>query len=260
MKTLRNIYRAWLGIEWMLSLIIIYPIYGFLLLIKKARNFCHMVNVFYWSRMIFALCLIPIKTIRSKKIKRKQAYIICSNHSSYLDIPMIFQTFRRNFTIIGKAELNKIPFFGFMFKTLYIAVDRKNRESRFKSFKASLQAINDGMSVVFFPEGTIGKEYSPELLPFQDGAFRVAIQKKTPIIPVTLPHNWIVLHDAGQKRGLRWKKLTAVYHDPIDTSDLTLDDVDDLKEKVRNIIQTEMYKWNPDWTPKTKSSEQITNS
>ncbi len=245
MRYLKLLYLIIFGILWMMWLVIIYPIYGILLLIKPTHRFCHYVNVYYWSTLIFIGGLLPWSRVGYRKnVKKGQPYIVCANHSSYLDIPLMFRTFRRNFTIIGKAELNKVPFFGFMFKTLYIAVDRSSRESRFNSFKRSLQAIDSGKSVVFFPEGTIPKKVGYEMIRFQEGAFRLAIQKKVPILPVTLPYNWIIMHDNGSKTGMRWHRMLAVYHEPIETKDLTLDDLDDLKQKVFDIISTELKKRN----------------
>lgn len=235
---------GWFWFEWMLWLFLMYPLYLIFLLIKPLQNGAHYLNVFVWSKLIFWFGFLPVYRINYRKhVKRKQNYVVCANHSSYTDIPLIFYTFPKNFTIIGKAELNKIPLFGYMFKTIYIAVDRQSRMSKVKSYKASLSAL-DKKSVVFFPEGTIGDEITYNLMDFQEGAFRLAIQKKTPILPVTMPNNWLILHDKGTKTGMRWKKVPVVFHEPIETKDMTLDDVDDLKNKVHNIIQTELNKWN----------------
>lgn len=244
MSIIRKIYMGWFWFEWMLWLFLMFPIYFILLMIKPLKIGGHYLNVYVWSKLIFWFGFIPVYRINYREnVKKRQNYVVCANHSSYIDIPLIFYTYRKNFTIIGKAELNKIPLFGYMFKNIYIAVDRQSRASKIKSYKESLQAI-EKKSVVFFPEGTIGDEITYNLLEFQEGAFRLAIQKKTPILPVTMPNNWVILHDKGTKTGMRWKKAPVIFHEPIETKDMTLDDVDSLKDQVRNTIQAELDKWN----------------
>jgi 1-acyl-sn-glycerol-3-phosphate acyltransferase len=73
---------------------------------------------------------------------------------------------------------------------------------------------------------------------FKDGAFRAAIEKQIPIVPVTIPYNWIIL--PADQFLLRWHPLKVIFHEPIETTGLTLQDVDALKEKVFRIIDEEL--------------------
>jgi 1-acyl-sn-glycerol-3-phosphate acyltransferase len=108
--------------------------------------------------------------------------------------------------------------------------------------KQSLQAIEDGKSLVIYPEGGISAPRPPEMSRFKDGAFRAAIEKQIPLVPVTIPHNWIILPDP--ENVLRWGTIKVIFHKPIETKGLTLADVDNLKEEVYNIIDKELKKQN----------------
>ena len=73
---------------------------------------------------------------------------------------------------------------------------------------------------------------------FKDGAFRVAIEKQIPIVPVTIPYNWIILPDENLLPKL--KKLKVVFHRPINTIGMTLEDIDKLKQQTYNTIDAEL--------------------
>lgn len=94
-----------------------------------------------------------------------------------------------------------------------------------------------------FPEGGTEKE-RPKIEWFKDGASRVAIAKQIPIVPVTIPYNWIIL---PKHCGLMVYRRTsiAIYHQPIVTEGLTLDDLGPLKEQVTEIIRSELLKYHP---------------
>ncbi|MBK8290815.1 MAG: 1-acyl-sn-glycerol-3-phosphate acyltransferase [Flammeovirgaceae bacterium] len=126
-----------------------------------------------------------------------------------------------------------------MYSKLHITVDRSKLKSRMNTILKSLQAIDDGKSLVIFPEGGIISKNPPQMAPFKDGAFRAAIQKQIPVVPVTLPNNWIILPDREPMhlhRGL----IHVIFHEPIETTGYTLDHVEQLKNKVFEIIATEL--------------------
>lgn len=77
------------------------------------------------------------------------------------------------------------------------------------------------------------------MTPFKDGAFRAAIQKQIPIVPVSLPNNWIILPDKQPMR-LHRGLIHVIFHEPIETIGYTLDQLEDLKTKVFNVIATEL--------------------
>ena len=91
------------------------------------------------------------------------------------------------------------------------------------------------------PEGTISRD-SPKLRPFKNGAFKLAIEKQVPIVPITFLNNWKLLQDRPLLQGLSRPGLACiVVHKPIETKGLTLEDLLTLKAQVENIIEKTLH-------------------
>jgi 1-acyl-sn-glycerol-3-phosphate acyltransferase len=193
----------------------------------------------WWARLMFAFIFVPFKVESRGRLDPEKQYVFCPNHFSYLDIPTVGLG-AHNAIFVGKSEMAKVPLFGFMYKKLHITVDRSKLKSRYALLEKSLTAIDQGKSLVIFPEGGIVTEKEPRMGQFKDGPFRVAIQKQIPIVPVTIPYNWIIL--PPDEFLLRWHPLKVIFHEPVETASYTVKDVDILKEKVHRVIEDELKK------------------
>lgn len=169
--------------------------------------------------------------------------VFCSNHTSYLDIIASFYLIPGYFSIVGKSSLGKIPLFGYFYSKLYILVDRADRRSKFMSMKACNKVLQEGRSLVIYPEGTIPDNNMPYMIEFKPGPFRIAIENQVPIIPFTFVNNWKILPDDGRYGG-RWMPMKVVFHKPISTIGLTLDDIEWLKKETFQVIQNTLNKYN----------------
>jgi 1-acyl-sn-glycerol-3-phosphate acyltransferase len=134
-----------------------------------------------------------------------------------------------------------VPLFGYMYSRLHITVNRGSVKSKGHAVKRSIQAINEGKSLVIFPEGGIYSKNPPSLTPFKDGAFRAAIEKQIPLVPVTLPTNWLILPDQ-QEMLLTRGVIKVIFHKPIDTTGMKAEHVNSLKEQVFLVIDNELKK------------------
>lgn len=220
---------------------ILFLIFFILLLIPIFfRSQFRLIGVFnrWWAHLLFTLAFIPYKVNHRSKLDPKKQYIFCPNHFSYLDIPAMGLT-PINSIFVGKNDMENIPLFGFMYRKLHITVDRGKLKSRMKTILRSLEALDHGKSLIIFPEGGVLTTRAPEMVPFKDGAFRAAIEKQIPIVPVTIPFNWIILPDTSPLR-LHRGRLEVTFHEPVPVDGYTLDNVDELKEKVFTIIDTEL--------------------
>lgn len=191
-----------------------------------------------WARTFFLFLGIPVKIKYHSKIKKQQQYIFCPNHFSYVDIPLLGLT-KHNTVFVGKNDMEKIPLFGFMYKSLHITVDRSKLKSRSETIKKSLKAVEEGKSLIIFPEGGIISQNPPQMVGFKDGAFRVAIEKQIPVVPVTIVNNWIIL---PPDLLLGWKPVYMIYHEPIETKGMTLDQLNELKMMTYRCIDQELKK------------------
>ena len=144
-------------------------------------------------------------------INLNQAYIYIFNHRSNLDAPLIPMVVPHRVRAIGKKELARIPLFGLVVSKLAVWVDRSNPVSRHKSLEKLLLLLKKGISVVVAPEGTRNNT-NQTLLPFQKGAFRLAIETQTPILMMA-----IFGADRLMKRGsilLRPGKIKVYFSKP----------------------------------------------
>ena len=170
----------------------------------------------------------------------ERTYIVCGNHTSNLDVSAICVATKNNHCYIGKEELLNNMVLGFFFRTIDLTVNRDSKISSFRAFKTAAERLKDGISVVIFPEATIPTEYPPQLFPFKNGAFRLAIELKIPILPVTSVDTWKVLWNTGSEYGSRPGICNIFVHKPIETAHLTLDDADMLRDEVHNIIKQKL--------------------
>lgn len=233
----RKLLSFWALLLFVVGFLALFPFWLIFLQSKKTFQAAHFLNKI-WTYWVFSLCLVPIIIIRKSKLKKGQAYIFCANHASYADIPLMYVAVNVPFSFIGKHSLGKIPLFGYMYRTLHILVDRKSKDSKYQIMVESYKRIDQNESIVIFPEGTIGKN-APEMLDFKDGAFKMAIEKQIPIVPVTIANNWIILNDDG-KWLCRWNPYKAIMHEPIETIGMTSADIPDLKAKTKSIIEQQL--------------------
>ncbi len=194
-----------------------------------------------WARSLFTLVFLPYRVEVRGDLDRRRQYVFCANHFSYLDIPTMGLT-PINTIFVGKSEMERVPLFGFMYRKLHITVDRASLKSKFNTVVNSRQALDEGKSLVIFPEGGIISSEPPRMTRFKDGAFRVAIEKQIPVVPVTIPRNWIILPDSS-KLILHRGTIVIVFHEPIETKGMTQDQIPELRERVYKTIESELRKY-----------------
>lgn len=200
-------------------------------------------KVWAWYTTLSAGIWFRFRYVNGAKIDSKKTYVICSNHASFIDTNACIILAKGNFHFMGKKELLKNPVLKLLFSTIDVPVDRESKIGAFKAFKKCSDNLKKGMSLIIYPEGGIPEHYPPQVDEFKAGPFRMAIENKVPILPVTFPNNWKVLWDGGEK-GMRPGICDIVIHPEIDTSKMNIEDEDNLKEQVRTIIKNTFDKYN----------------
>lgn len=236
MNILKRIYTVYGVIVFFLLFLIFFLLLLIPIAFKKQYK---LVGVFnrWWARMLFTFIGLPFTVKYKSELDLRKQYIFSPNHFSYLDIAAMGLN-KHNTIFVGKNDMENIPAFGYMYKNLHITVDRTKLKSRYSTMLRTLEALDEGKSLVIFPEGGIVTVKDPVMGRFKDGAFRASIQKQIPIVPVTIPFNWIIL--PPDKFRLTWRPLKVIFHEPIDPSGYRIEQIDELKDRVRNIIETEL--------------------
>jgi 1-acyl-sn-glycerol-3-phosphate acyltransferase len=242
LQPVRVIYKTWFFLCFALSLVLFYPVFKYYLSSQKRWPKAFVIMRFY-AHLLHALAFIRLKVDGEENIPANGSFIICPNHTSFIDITCIYIIFKRYFVFTGKKEIEKWPLFHIFYTSgMNILVDRKSRSGAFRAFKRMAEEIDNGNPIMIFPEGTISKQ-APKLTSFKSGAFAMAIQKQIPILPVTFVTNWKRLQRSKFYAGKASPGLSEiVIHQPIITAGLTKSDADSLESRVRAIINGPLEK------------------
>jgi 1-acyl-sn-glycerol-3-phosphate acyltransferase len=182
-----------------------------------------------WGLTFGFLSFIRFKTVRNVHISPENTFVYVANHASYLDSPAFVIAIPGNFRPLGKIEMKKIPVFGLLYPYVVVTIDRSSISSKRKSMAQLKEKLNSGFSIFLFPEGKMNQT-EETLLPFQDGAFRVAIETQKPIVPMLILNARRLL--PRSKFELRPGTITTVFLDPVPTEGLQLEDLPKLKQTV----------------------------
>ena len=217
-------------------LVLLYPFFRYFLADEKRYQQAFTVIRFYAQALNFTT-LVRMRVQGRRHIPGSGAYVICANHSSYVDIPCLYSLFSRYYVFTGKKEIENWPLFHIFYTSgMNILVDRSNRIGAYRAFKRMIGVLDQGHPLLIFPEGTVSRQ-APKLTAFKSGAFAIAIQKQVPVLPVTFLTNWKRM----QRASFLWGKgspgfADVVVHEPVSTAGMTQNDVNSLRQRVREII------------------------
>ena len=145
-----------------------------------------------------------------EKILKDKAYVIVANHTSMADIVLCFSLFRQ-FKFMSKASMFNVPVLGWNMRLCrYIPLHRGQTGSIKEAMALSEKWLNEGMSVVMFPEGT--RSPDGKLKPFKHGAFTLALDTGVPVVPVVIHGG----HEVLAKHGHRFKSKAVLNVEVLD--------------------------------------------
>lgn len=188
-----------------------------------------------WMKVLMTLVFCRIKLKGRHHFKSGQNYVVVCNHNALFDILVSTPSVPGANKTLAKAELAKIPVFGFIYRSGSILVNRKSSRSRAQSLAEMKVTLVKGMHLILYPEGTRNKTNQP-LRPFHDGAFTMAIENQKAIIPALLFNTRKIL-PPGKKFYARPHAVSMHFLEPIPVNGLTISDLPQLKEKVFNIMK-----------------------
>ncbi|MFH0994435.1 MAG: lysophospholipid acyltransferase family protein [Pseudomonadota bacterium] len=198
----------------------------------KKGNLAHIVAR-WWGKSILFASRIQVSVKGFSNIDPDKSYIFMPNHMSNCDIPVILAHLKVQFRWLAKAELFRVPLFGFAMKRAgYISIDRSNRRSAFESLARAAQTIRNGRSVLIFPEGTRSRDQS--IKAFKKGGFVLAVESGVPIVPVVIHGTWRIMSKNGLM--IRPGNVTLEILEPIETKEYSRKTKDELLERVRGVI------------------------
>jgi 1-acyl-sn-glycerol-3-phosphate acyltransferase len=229
------LWKIWFLVVFAVSGLLFYPIFKYQLNKHKRRGALNLLRL--WSLLVQGVT--GLRIIRRGKFKFPEPpYIVISNHSSYLDIVLLFSIIPDYFAFLGKAELKDWPIVKIFFTSgMQIPVPRASRRGSAEAYQLSKQALENGTSLVIFPEGTI-PNHVPRMKKFKSGAFRLAIETKVPIVALSFPKNYRRMMNGGFFKAMASPGFAPVnFHEIVYTQNLSEQDVIPLQERLFATIE-----------------------
>jgi len=175
-----------------------------------------------------------LRVVGAKNLYKHPVAVYASNHTSYMDTPVIFAALPFQFRILARTVLWPIPFIGwYLNRSGQIPIDTGNPRATLSSLGAGVRALRSGLALFVFPEG--GRTLDGELKPFLSGAAYLAIRAHVPLVPIALSgvFELLPIHTHHFYPG----ELTLKIGEPIETSGMTLRQTDELTAQLRTAIE-----------------------
>jgi 1-acyl-sn-glycerol-3-phosphate acyltransferase len=229
LQPFRVLWKIWFFVFFATSLILLYPLLNWALSASERWPTAFKL-MRRWAWWLLAAPGVWMKIDLRAPLPEKP-FIICPNHSSYVDIITMYRTFKDYFIFMGKTELNDWPLFHIFFsKGMNISVDRASITGAKTAYDRAKDELDLGHNIVIFPEGTIPST-APKLKVFKNGAFKLALEKGVPIVPVTFLTNFKRLQAGPALRNMGGPGPSKVIiHPPIYPKDFEGMSANDLRD------------------------------
>ncbi len=243
-KVAAFLFLIWGFLVFISAMILVFPFILLISAIFKKEKAQDILFFFLkvWAWIFSVLAFFPVRTRGRETLNPDKACIYVCNHNSYLDAIAVVLSIPGSFKPLGKIEMVKIPIFGMIYRRVVVLIDRKSQESRSRSVEELKLDLGNGQSILIFPEGTMNRT-DAALSEFYDGAFRLAIETQTAIVPMVIL-NARKLLPRDKPLAVRPGVLKCVFADRIEVLGLNPDDMGDLKNKVHMRME-ELIKENP---------------
>lgn len=202
-------------------------------LMEKSGRVQHRIARFWARSLVWGSCC-SIKVRGMENLRKQPVAVYASNHTSYMDTPVIFATLPFQFRILAKKELWPIVFIGwYLNRSGQIPIDTANPHATLSSLSFGVKALRAGMPLFVFPEG--GRTETGGLKPFLSGAAYLAIRAQVPLVPVALSgvYDLLPIHT----RHLYPGELTVSVGAPIETKGMTPRQTEELNARLRAAIE-----------------------
>jgi 1-acyl-sn-glycerol-3-phosphate acyltransferase len=160
----------------------------------------------------------------------KAACLFVANHTSSLDAPAVVGAIPRRIAILLKESLFRFPVVGTAFRLAGFIPVKRGHDSAVKSLEKATESLRAGRSFLIYPEGT--RSPDGRLQKFKKGAVVMAIKAGAPIVPVACSGAHLLM--AKRSLKLRPGEVSVEFLDPIDASDYSLAQRDELNQRVHD--------------------------
>ena len=190
-----------------------------------------------WAMSQVKLSGARVKVEGLENIPKDRAVLFVSNHQSNFDIALLMSFIDKPKGYISKIEMAKLPLLRSWMKNINcVFMDRSSLKKSAEAIIEGVKVLKEGHSLVIFPEGTRSKGNT--MGEFKGGSFKLATKAKVPIIPVTINGSYKLMEANNNK--IKPADVTVYVHPPVETSNLSKEELLELPDKVKDIIGTKL--------------------
>lgn len=233
LRIMRHVWFVWAVC--IFTLTAVFAMIAYLFIFNLARGKRKEIYTFYatkyWGKTLLFFFGIRYKVEGAECLDKERNYIFVSNHQSALDIPFCMASCPQPFSFLAKHEVDRIPVVGYLARNMHVYVNRKSEKSRKESADRMIRHMEAGRSIHIYPEGTRNRTDMP-LKDFYNGAFRLAIETQRPIAVLCIGGSNKAMHPNFPFQ-LSPAYVPCIWSEPIETKGMSLDDVEHLKNLVR---------------------------
>jgi 1-acyl-sn-glycerol-3-phosphate acyltransferase len=186
-----------------------------------------------WARGSVVISGAHLSVHGAENLLKHPVAVYASNHTSYMDTPVIFSTLPFQFRILARKDLWTLPFIGWhLNRSGQLPIDTDNTHATLSSLGAAARTLRAGMPVFVFPEGS--RTPTGDLQTFLSGAAFLAIRAQVPLVPIALSgvYDLLPIHT----RHFYPCDMTLAVGEPIATKGMTIRQADELTARLRSAI------------------------
>lgn len=235
-EILGRIFALWAIIWFVVTMLIFFiPLWASGLWGEPKRTDIFLRIIRTWMKFYLFIIGLQLRIKGRENFKKGISYIVVCNHNSLMDVPISTTSIPGISKTIAKIEMSRIPLFGVIYKRGSVLVDRKDEESRRKSYDKMKDVLEMGMHMCIYPEGTRNRSEHP-LQSFHGGAFRLAEESGHAIIPAVIFNTRKAL---PAKKSFFYRPVKTEIHflEPIEVNS---QDAEQLKETSFNTMKNYM--------------------
>ena len=198
-------------------------------------------RIVQWAfRFILGITGVETTVIGEENVPDEPVLYI-ANHRSYFDILLTYSRCKRLTGYIAKKEMDRYLTLTSWMKRLHcLFLDRKNPKEGLKTILQAIDDIKNGISICVFPEGTRNRGEELTMLPFRDGAFKIATKTGCAIVPISLNNTAEIFENHFPK--IKKTHVVIEYGKPIYPDQLDKDTKRHIGDHVENIIRETIKK------------------
>lgn len=209
-----------------------------------------------WSRLTCYLALCPVSVKGREHIDGKQSRIFAANHQGAFDIFLIYGFLGVPVKWVMKSGIGKIPLVGAACRAAgFVFVDNSTPSATRRSIAEAEKSLSRGASIAIFPEGS--RTYDGKMIRFRKGAYQMAIDRRLPVVPITLNGPFHVLPIGSL--NLHRHRMEMIIHPPMhwDDTGISGKTLQGMADETRKVIEAGLWKEFKDSVTPTASERPV---